>query len=414
VNSLPNSSGTTQGWSNATTFYNFSALRDVLSEFAESNLPVTAPAQNIPGAHSINIDGAIRSDKYNGAVGSTTNPQVSLSYEPVDDQFKIRASAGKSFVAPQLYSLYGPVQSGSTTSITYNPAGGGAPKTAQFNQTGGSNPDLKPTTAKSWSAGFVFTPKAITGLTFTFDYSEIDQKQIVGTIPANTIIQDVETNGASSPYDADVHYNTPTGLSPSAAGGISNHSPQSIYVIQNLVNLSGSKTNSADIDLDYTKKIAGVGKLDFHSVWTWYTSVQLQQLPTEAYYEYAGTASVNEGSVPKWRTYTTLGWKNFGLDAVVGMTYVESVNNIDVGGIQASNQGTVGSFTAFDLSLSYDFAHLHFSKWTDNLKVTVGVNNVADTLPPLAPNVFPDTNADVGTYDGAVGRMWYVNASYKF
>jgi iron complex outermembrane receptor protein len=414
VNSLPNSSGTTQGWSNATTYYDFSALRDVLSEFAELNLPITAPAEHIPGAYSINIDGAIRSDKYNGAVGSSTDPQVSLSYEPLDDQFKIRASAGKSFVAPQLYSLYGPIQSGSTTSITYNPAGGGAARTAQFNQTGGANPDLKPTTAKSWSAGIVFTPKMITGLTFTFDYSEIDEKQIVGTIPANTIIQDVETNGASSPYDADVHYNTPTGLSPTAPGGISNHSAQSIYVIQNLVNLAGAKTNSADIDIDYTKKVPGVGKIDFNSVWTWYTSVQLQQLPTEQYYEYAGTASVNEGSVPKWRTYTTLGWKNFGLDAVVGMTFVESMNNIDVGGIQASNQGTVGSFTAFDLSLSYDFAHLHFSKWSDNLKVTVGVNNVADKLPPLASNVFPNTNADVGTYDGAIGRMWYVNASYRF
>jgi iron complex outermembrane receptor protein len=413
VNSLPNASGTTQGWSNATTYYDFSALRDVLSEFAEINVPITAPAQNIPGLHSLNIDGAVRSDKYNGAVGSSTNPQVSLGWEPIDDQFKLRATAGKSFLAPQLYSLYGPQQSGSTSSITYTTVGGGT-RTAQFNQTGGSNPDLQPTTAKSWSVGFVATPKIVPGLTLSVDYSEIDEKQIVGVIPANTIIQDVETNGSASPYVAEVHYNTPTGLEPTAPGGISSHSAQSIYVIQNLVNLAGAKTNSVDVDLDYTKKIAGFGKIDVHSVWTGYTSVQIQQIPTEPYYQYAGSASVNDGTTPKWRTYTSLGWKNFGLDAVVGLTYVESVENIDVGGDEATDEGKVASFTAFDVSIGYDLSHLHFSKWTDGFKVRAGVNNIADKLPPLASNVFPDTNADVGTYDGAVGRMFFVEGSYSF
>ncbi len=71
-------------------------------------------------------------------------------------------------------------------------------------------------------------------------------KQIVGTVPANTIIQSVELRGTASPYINEVHYNTPTGPTPSGPGGISNHSPQSIYVIENNVNLSGDKINSTD------------------------------------------------------------------------------------------------------------------------------------------------------------------------
>ena len=414
VNSEPNSSGTTQGWSNATTYQAFNAVRDVLSGFAEVSVPVTSAKQAIQGAHSINIDGAVRYDKYNGQVGSTTNPQVTLSWEPIDDQFKVRASAGKSFLAPQLYSLYGPVQSGSTTQITYVPVGGGT-KSAQFNQTGGANPSLKPTTAKSWSTGFVYTPKAVSGLSVTVDYSNIDEKAIVGTVPAATIIQDVETNGASSPYVGLVHFNTPTGATAGAAGAISSHSPQSIYVIQNLLNLGGQKVDTTDIDVDYTWKINGVGKFDVSSVWTWYNSYELQQLPTQAYYQYAGTASQNEGTVPKWRTYTTLDYKNAGFDAVVGVTYVESVTDIGVGGVSAKSVSTsVASFTALDVGLSYDFSHLHVSKWLDGLKVTVGVNNLTDKQPPLASDVFPDTNADVGTYDGAVGRMYYINGKYSF
>jgi len=414
VNSEPNSSGTTQGWSNATTYQAFNAIRDVVSAFAEVSVPVTSAKQAIVGAHAINLDGAVRYDKYNGAVGSTTNPQVTLSWQPIDDQFKFRASAGKSFIAPQLYSLYGPVQSGSTVSITYNAVGGGT-KTAQFNQTGGANPALKPTTAKSWSTGFVYTPKALSGLTVTVDYANIAEKSIVGVVPADTIIQDVETKGAASAYDSLIHYNTPTGASPSAAGGISNHSPQSIYVIQNLLNLGGAKVDTLDIDVDYTWKMAGIGKFDLNSVWTCYTSYQLQQLPTQAYYEYTGTASKNDGSVPKWRTYTTLGYKNAGFDAVVGMTFVESMTDIGVGGISSKAVSTsVNSFTEFDASLSYDFSHLHVNRWLDNLKVTVGVNNLADTQPPLAKDVFPDTNSDVGTYNGSIGRMYFVDAEYKF
>jgi iron complex outermembrane receptor protein len=413
INSLPNSSGTTQGWSNATTFQQFQAVRAITAGFAEVSVPITSAKENIPFAHSINADVAIRYDDYSGNVGSTTDPEVNVSWAPVDDQFKVRASAGKSFIAPALYSLYGPVSSGSTPSITYTSVSGSV-NTAQFQQTGGANPDLKPTTAKSWSAGFVYTPKALNGLTITVDYSQIDEKAIVGTIPSESIIQSVETDGTSSPYISEVHYNTPTGAEPTGPGGISSKSAQSIYVVQNLVNLGGQKINSTDINIEYTWKMADVGKFDLTSNWTWYNSYMLQLIPTEPYYQYAGTVTINEGTLPKWRTYTQLDWKNWGAEAFVGVTWIDSAENEDVGGSSATDEGTVGSFCAIDLGVAYDFGHLHQYKALEGLKVTFGVNNVANRLPPLAPNVFPNTNADVGTYDGAIGRMFYVEGKYSF
>jgi iron complex outermembrane receptor protein len=413
INSLPNATGTTQGWANATTFQQFQAVRDFTSYFAELSIPVTNAKMNIPGAHSINIDGAVRYDDYSGNVGSTTDPQVNMSWAPIDDQFKLRASAGKSFIAPQLFELYGPVSSGSTSSITYNTVGGGS-NTAQFNQTGGSNPNLKPTTANTWTAGFVTTPKFLDGLTFTVDYSVITEKQIVGVVPANTIIQSVETSGTSSPYIGLVHLNSGTGPELTGPGGISSHSPQSIYVIQNLVNLSGAKIDSTDFTIDYIKKVANVGRFELVSTWTWYNSYEEELIPTEPYYQYAGEASTNEGTVPKWRTNTTMDWSDRGMDAFVGFTYVESVQDVGVGGDDQFGLENVPSFVAWDFGFTYDFKALHASKWLDGLKVTVGVNNAFDRLPPLAPNAFPNTNADVGTYDGAIGRMWYIDAKYSF
>jgi outer membrane receptor protein involved in Fe transport len=52
--------------------------------------------------------------------------------------------------------------------------------------------------------------------------------------------------------------------------------------------------------------------------------------------------------------------------------------------------------------------------WLDNLSVRFGVNNAFDYMPPVAPGGVFDTNADLATYNGAVGRMFYAEAKYKF
>jgi iron complex outermembrane receptor protein len=172
--------------------------------------------------------------------------------------------------------------------------------------------------------------------------------------------------------------------------------------------------NSADIQLDYKWKLANIGKFDLTSTWTYYEKYTIQLVPTEPYYQYVGSASTNNGTTPRWRTYTTLDWKNFGFDAFVGVTFVDGVTDEGTGGDSTSGYESVASFTAFDFGASYDFSHLHFSKWTDGLTVSVGINNAFDKQPPLAEAAFPDTNADVGAYDGAVGRMFYVEAKYSF
>jgi iron complex outermembrane receptor protein len=45
--------------------------------------------------------------------------------------------------------------------------------------------------------------------------------------------------------------------------------------------------------------------------------------------------------------------------------------------------------------------------------VGVGVNNVANRMPPLAPQAFTDNNADVATYS-PIGRLIYATATIKF
>jgi iron complex outermembrane receptor protein len=338
---------------------------------------------------------------------------VHVSWQPFGD-----GSSGKSFLAPQLYDLYGPQGAGSTDSITYVTAAGVTQKDIQFEQVSGSNPNLKPETANSWTAGAVYSPKFLKGLVLSVDYSDIYEKQVFGTVPAATIIQDVETKGANSPYVGLVHFNDPTGNTPTAPGSISARSPQQVFVLENIRNLSAQRIDSTDFTLDYGWTTQSIGKFELTSVWTLYNRYLQQLIPTEPFYDYVGTASTTQGTtIPRWRTYTNVDWKFAGFDSFVGWTYVRNVTDVGVGGSDSSSFKPLASYNQFDLGVGYDFGHLHANRWLDGLSINLGVNNVANQMPPTAPTAFPDTYADVGTYGGtygAVGRMWYVGAKYKF
>ena len=72
------------------------------------------------------------------------------------------------------------------------------------------------------------------------------------------------------------------------------------------------------------------------------------------------------------------------------------------------------SYSEFDLSLSYSLKALHWGRWLDGLTVRVGVNDLFNEYPPLTPSGQENTNVDLGTYDGAIGRMWFADMSYRF
>jgi iron complex outermembrane receptor protein len=417
TNSLPNSTGTTQGWSNATTFNNFNAVRGVTSYFAEAEVPLIGANQGITAVHALNLDVAVRYDDYGSSVGSSTVPKYSVSWQPFDEHLKVRASAGKSFVAPQLYSLYGPIDSGASQGITYTTLGGVQKTNIQFNSTGGANPALKPSTATTWSAGFVWTPKQLKNLSVTVDYSDIKQSGIVGVVPQGTIIQSVETNGTASPYIGLVRLNTPTGPMLTGAGQISTRSPQAIWILNQKLNLGGTNVRSTDIAVDYVFPTLGDNRFSVSTAATWYHSYKIQTVTTEPFYEYAGAATKiigGAGTVPTYRTFTTLTWRNRAWDAFISHTFVPSVDDIGTGGSSASAPVPVASYHQFDLGLAYDFKTGGYMHWLDGLKVSVGVNNVFNKQAPLALNAFEDSNADVATYSGSIGRMFYVNAKFSF
>jgi iron complex outermembrane receptor protein len=53
----------------------------------------------------------------------------------------------------------------------------------------------------------------------------------------------------------------------------------------------------------------------------------------------------------------------------------------------------------------------HFQE--GKITAAVGINNIADRMPPLAPRAFLDNNADVSTFS-PIGRLIYATLSMTF
>jgi iron complex outermembrane receptor protein len=77
---------------------------------------------------------------------------------------------------------------------------------------------------------------------------------------------------------------------------------------------------------------------------------------------------------------------------------------------------TVEAYNTLDLVVNYTVPAARAQSllgYLKGMRFSVGVNNLADEPPPLAPQAWNDNNADISTYS-PIGRLWYVSASVKF
>ncbi len=394
LTAVPDNNTANNLWIDSPTILPFDANRTISSLFAEVEIPLVDKSHSLPGVYALALDAAERYDAYSGKVGDSKVPKVNAKYQPFDDQFTLRASAGKSFIAPELYELYGPTTQGSSDQITYTGANGVQYNNVQFQAVAGSNPNLKPSTSSTWSAGFVYTPRLVKNLSITFDYYQTVEKGVVGNIDQPTIIQSVENLGAASPYAAYIHFGNPSGAGPNGdtAGQISSKPLSEVYIVAPEVNIGAEAIKGYDASIEYIIPTSQFGKFEFNSTVTVYDSFLIQLLPTQDYFQYAGHVSTTEetvagqgGTVPRWRTYTTLAWKKSGFSLFAAHSFVPSVTDVGSGGTNASPPLPVASYSQFDFAGSFNFGARNWNRWLNGLTVRVGVNNAFNYEPPVAP-----------------------------
>ncbi len=437
---------TRHNWGPGTFFDPFSKSRTIDSLFAEVRVPVFGEKQPVPGLHALDLSVAGRNEKYSDA-GKSNVPKVGLRWEPLDEQFAVRFTYSKSFTAPTLYQEYGPPSATLTTADLFfnNLALNGVLigdtrlKGVTYFSGNGNNPALLPSTAQSRSLGFVFTPKAVKGLTISADYTNVTQDGLAAGIGASTIVASVNNLGSASPYfsaltvggfpgtpgSSQALVTAPQGLYNYIVGG---SYAKDIYILDHFVNSGRVHIEAVDFNIAYELRTASAGKFIFTTAGTYLQHFQVQDLPGALIYEDAGystNAKTMSGTLPHLRLYTTAEWSHNGWGAVLANNYFGATGDIGSGAIpsvylQTNAPSSVSSYLAWDAQLSYTFnkgASGDLWGLLKGMKLSVGVNNVGNKMPPLAPRSSPsgsnNNNVDVSTYS-PIGRLWFISAEVKF
>jgi len=95
----------------------------------------------------------------------------------------------------------------------------------------------------------------------------------------------------------------------------------------------------------------------------------------------------------------------------VNNTYVSATDDTGVNGT-STPLIPVSSYSTWDLREAYDWHPSHANE-ARILTFALGVNNLTNRLPPLAPRAFVDNNADVATFS-PLGRFVYGTVTVTF
>jgi len=458
----PDSLNTTFNTIGATDFQAAQVNRDVWGTYQEVRVPITSPTWNFPAFYSLEVDFAEREEWYSQNTSATLalpqshsrynaqKPKVSVRWQPLNPKYigavTLRGSYTEAFHAPTLPEL---TPAGSQSfALVHDPFSSQTPEQIEEIQTG--NPLLRPETAYEWSAGIVYSPRWLKGLTLSVDYWNISLRSIPAILGAQFIID---------------NENVLPGLVQRAPSSIPGELGPITLVIDPRFNVAGVDLDGIDYEAIYIfdSTIFGGpdwGRLTFTVNGTYLNRFDLVASPGAPAINLAGqfvpASFTFSGSLPRDRTYFSLFWDGptdtwlggFDVGATVHYTgqYHDTVDLQDSG----LPGRLIREWITLDLIASYAFnlpppgpAEVPgFAKnggknvkmdgkektvlpvstaeynpcgwraWLNGTTITVGMQNVFDQDPPFVAGAFAN-NYDESIAD-VRGRFWYVQLKKRF
>jgi outer membrane receptor protein involved in Fe transport len=376
----------------------FNPSRSVGAGFAEFRLPLLGPPAG-SAAQRLELTLADRLEHYS-EFGFTNNPQVGLIWRPYED-FKGRATYGTSFRAPLLNDL-NPVPFEVVPLPEYDPTTGGVTNTlAVF----GGNPHLKPEKARTWTAGFDFTPQAVpdwrTSLTFydiTFTNVVTDPEFSVDV--TNVLVDEailgpgiIERN--PSPTRVQHFADTPGYLN---LFGIDLNTVSAIFDSR-VHNLSIERTRGLDLDESWATQTA-LANIELGLNGTYIFRFDTQFTPNAATVSILNTAYNPVDLRMRARAVFRRG----------GLTFASFVNFTN--SYRTEDTAThVPSWTTVDSTVKYLFDNEHGP--LADASVLVSVTNLLNKAPPFVANPVFGINFD-GANANALGRFISVQLSKRW
>ncbi len=434
--------------------------RTVASGYAETVIPLVAPNNNVPLVSSLELTGSARFEHYSD-FGNTTRPKVGLNWKPYRG-LMIRSSFNEGFSAPNLATLYAPLQftvdsQPGTTDLYRNPyTNEGA--YVQKNFTSG-NASLKPVTSIGKTIGLVFEIPKVKGLTVTADYWQIAQTNVINTLSSTQLLTndaallnaytaaqlaagktigqidlgsgtanykgspDVIRNPVGAPDQALFNtYNATHASAPAAvAGTIASRSVK-------FVNLADAYVSGWDMSLNYVLPKMEIGQFNFNTDWSYLIRSYLRKnIPNAAAIT---TDRMNFDGTTRWRGSASLSWRKGNWSAGTSAYYTGRYS--DTASTTAALYTSLGApnylsrtFTdnayayryvihdnvTFNAFTGYRFG-TNSGKWLSRSAVKVGVVNLLGRKPPLTSGSFGYSSSVAGTQ--VAGRTWTLELDRQF
>lgn len=420
---------------NGLTFYNALPFFDppsfeVSEAFTEFRVPLLADKAF---ADSLTFNVAGRYADYKGATGEVFAHNYGLEWAPITS-LRFRVGKARAVRAPNLVDLYAAlgqnfslvndpcsIQNIGTGSATRaaNCAAAGIPADYEFVYSSslsflsGGNPKLKEETSDSFTAGFVFRPDFVPGLSLSVDYFDIDIDDVITAPSAQQILD--------ACYDSADLNNQFCGLFQRAGAGGGPMGEQQYRILEGslqqiVLNYANSTARGIDIEAGYSYHLGNLGDLSTRLVYT--HMLQRDDFLNPSDPSYADQVLLELGDPEDAFNFNadfkrgpfTLGYELRYIGKMVLNQYedVFSLQGRPPQNADYSNRRYYPSVVYHDVRVSYDF--------TDSLNAYIGVDNVADKVPPLGLTGQGSGNGGIGNsgiYE-ARGRFIFAGAKYNF
>jgi len=403
--------------------------------YVEFNIPLLTDK---PLARQLDIDVATRYSDYS-LFGGTDNSRVGLRWKPVDDLL-LRSTWAQGFRAPSIFEAFGGAITGPggvmdpcaiegeyapPPQIAANCLADGVPADVPSGDgttvVNGSNPGLQPETARSLTAGFVFSPRGLPGLDASLDWYRIEIRNAIADPGAQ--------------YFANACYrdNDPaacTHITRAADGEIT----KVVAVKENLP--GGIETEGLDVALAWKCKTA-IGDFDLRwdnayvNYWGAIGQPARGAILPDGSLAPGNVAGKNDslyGVIWRLRSIATVAWQRNASSASISARYfspiiedcsvvtdtAETVGDPSLDALcsdpyrmengNPAPRNRVGAVTYVDLEASWD------APW--KARLAFGIRNALDREPPHAWS-YSSANSFIPDYD-IPGRFYYASYRQKF
>ena len=431
--------GLALGFNPANTFAGGS--RSSKGAFLEVGIPLTSAKQNIPGLYSVDLNVADRYEKIQPG-GNANSPKIGITWHPMDESLVIRATYADGFIAPSIVSLYGPSVGNSPAFQILQGNGSAGPGgslgnlvTIQGSSNQLSNPNLPSSKSKSYTAGFVYSPKQVKGLSVTVDYYHIKQDK-VGGLDYTAIAADLNAKGSGSIFAQDLKH-LGTGFVFADGSKLTTTAPNQVTSTNfGTVTVANDPagdpwTDGMDFAVDYKFNTAELGRFSVGAQANVLFNYKARANPSDTFHQYArnytdgtnGGAFAN-GLLPGYAIKPYISNSYGPLSSSLFLNYVPST--MTTGGLDFTTGSVdpdtkngkpyaIPSYFTADIAFSYTLPNFDRS-WARNMTLTVGANNLFNKAPPYVPidgNPPGENNTVESQYD-IIGRFMFIEFKKSF